>query len=77
MQCQCSFPYLLCSCCSRKDYLWFHALTVMNLCAQTAVKEERREARASKKALKVRYKDETQRAQHGAAHTGPSGIHLP
>lgn len=44
---------------------------------KTAVKEERREARAAKKALKVLYKDESQRAQHGAANTGPSGIHLP
>ena len=44
---------------------------------QAAVKEERREARASKKALKILYKDESQRAQHGAANTGPSGIHLP
>jgi len=47
------------------------------LLVQAAVKEERREARSAKKALKVLYKDESQRAQHGAANTGPSGIHLP
>ncbi|KAG0591113.1 hypothetical protein KC19_1G150700 [Ceratodon purpureus] len=44
---------------------------------KAAVKEERRDARAAKKALKILYKDESQRAQHGAANTGPSGIHLP
>lgn len=44
---------------------------------KAAVKEERREARASKKALKILYKDESQKAQYGAANTGVSGIHLP
>ncbi|CAK9866048.1 unnamed protein product [Sphagnum jensenii] len=44
---------------------------------KAAVKEQRRDARAAKKALKVCYRDESQRAQHGAANTGPSGIHLP
>ncbi len=41
------------------------------------MKEQRRDARAAKKALKVCYRDESQRAQYGAANTGPSGIHLP
>ncbi|KAL3690260.1 hypothetical protein R1sor_016569 [Riccia sorocarpa] len=44
---------------------------------KAAIKEARREARAGKKALKKIYKEDAQRAQHGAAVTGPAAIHLP
>lgn len=41
---------------------------------QSALKEERREARRLKKEMKGLYKCEAQRAQRVAAITGPSSI---
>lgn len=46
------------------------------LCMQAAVKEERREARRTKKEIKELYKGEAQHAQRVAAISGPSSIHL-
>lgn len=43
---------------------------------KAAVKEEKRAARAVKKETKLLYKDESQHAQHIAASTGPSTVHL-
>ncbi|BBN20026.1 protein LTV1 [Marchantia polymorpha subsp. ruderalis] len=44
---------------------------------KAAIKEERRQARAGKKALKLVYREDAHRAQRGAAVMGPSSIHLP
>ncbi|CAM6100187.1 unnamed protein product [Calypogeia fissa] len=44
---------------------------------KASLKENRREARLAKKNLKLCYKDEAQRAQHGAATMGPKAFHLP
>ncbi|KAH7434754.1 hypothetical protein KP509_06G033100 [Ceratopteris richardii] len=43
---------------------------------KAAIKEERRNARASKKDLKLIYKDEAHRAQKTAASTGPATLRL-
>lgn len=55
-------------------FLWLDNDIAVNM--QTAVKEERREARRVKKETKEMYKSETQRAQRVAAISGPSSIHL-
>ncbi|KAI5055163.1 hypothetical protein GOP47_0030308 [Adiantum capillus-veneris] len=43
---------------------------------KVAIKEEKRSARASKKDMKLMYKDESQRAQRTAASTGPATLPL-
>lgn len=43
---------------------------------KVAFKEEKRNARRVKKEMKLLYRSEAQRAQHGAAYTGPATIHL-
>ena len=48
----------------------------LRLCKQTAVKEEKHEARRMKKEIKGLYRCEAQRAQKAAAVAGPSSIHL-
>lgn len=51
-------------------------MVLLMLVFQTAVKEERREARKMKKEIKGLYKFEAQRAQRVAAVAGPSSVHL-
>ena len=43
---------------------------------QAAIKEGKRTARVAKKEMKILYKDESQRARHSAALTGPGTVHL-